>query len=764
MSSFGRAFAVSGIAVSAVVIAATVTGNASVRQVNATQDRAQLVAGVNEIIAPGALPGGIAVWGKDAFPVLVAKDGKARLCLAAAAKYGRGRVVALSHGGFFGKEALARPDNAAFAKNLVSWVGTGKPSGNTLVVEGVADAFQPGSEAVETISRPQLVERVTRDKNALKGVRVLVLGQDALAGENADAAIKAVQEYVRDGGGLLIAGPAWGWMQMNPQKDVVRDHTGNRLLYPLGLAFTDGTADKTGREGWTTSAEGLETVHAGHALQVLTRYAGGDQTIAKDDLTAATQAIAATMAVLPDHDREFAPRVTELIKKNGGDTVPTRMTPITTAQPFARLAAVLYVRQWRRLPAEKITAHPASADFPGAVPANAPRVERKVTVNSAQPGWHSTGLYAAPGQVIKVSVSGPNAPRGWNIRIGSHTDRLWHLEKWERFPEISTTVPLRGGQFTVASPFGGSIYVEAPGGPARTVEVTIGNAVEAPLYVKGKTDLKAWRESIRNAPAPWAELVADKVAISVPASVVRTLDNPDALMTYWDEVMTRCFELYAAPARSRPERYCVDRQISAGYMHSGYPIMTGDDVAATFVNVDLLRSPTGKVWGFYHEMGHNFQEGEWTFGGTGEVTNNLFSLYGAEKINGIMAGAHPNMAPDKIKPRFDKYIENGAKFEEWKSDPFLALYMYVQVQKQFGWEPFTRVFAEYNALPESAQPKTDNDKHDQWMIRLSRATGHNLGPFFTAWGVPVSDKAKAEIASLPGWMPDELTQVKSGNR
>jgi hypothetical protein len=38
-------------------------------------------------------------------------------------------------------------------------------------------------------------------------------------------------------------------------------------------------------------------------------------------------------------------------------------------------------------------------------------------------------------------------------------------------------------------------------------------------------------------------------------------------------------------------------------------------------------------------------------------------------------------------------------------------------------------------------------------VRFSKAVGKNLGPFFQVWGVPTSDKARASIAKLPGWMP-----------
>lgn len=102
-----------------------------------------------------------------------------------------------------------------------------------------------------------------------------------------------------------------------------------------------------------------------------------------------------------------------------------------------------------------------------------------------------------------------------------------------------------------------------------------------------------------------------------------------------------------------------------------------------------------------------------------------------------------------------KHIETGADFGRWKADPFLALEMYIQMREAFGWEPFKKVFADYDRLGAQERPGTDLEKHDEWMVRMSRATGRNLGPFFVRWGVPVSEGAKRSIAELPEWMPEK---------
>lgn len=93
-------------------------------------------------------------------------------------------------------------------------------------------------------------------------------------------------------------------------------------------------------------------------------------------------------------------------------------------------------------------------------------------------------------------------------------------------------------------------------------------------------------------------------------------------------------------------------------------------------------------------------------------------------------------------------------FEKWKSDPFLALILYQQLRDGFGWEAYKKVLAEYRDLPAGERPKTEIDKHDQWMVRFSRVVGKNLGPFFQYWGIPTSEAARQSISGLPVWMPE----------
>jgi hypothetical protein len=185
--------------------------------------------------------------------------------------------------------------------------------------------------------------------------------------------------------------------------------------------------------------------------------------------------------------------------------------------------------------------------------------------------------------------------------------------------------------------------------------------------------------------------------------------------------------------------------------------MTWLDVVPTFVNLATLdANEKGCDWGFFHEMGHNHQSDDWTFAGTGEVTENLFSVYLIQTVCAQGAPMHGAFTGEERKNKVADYLAKGAQFSQWQGDPFLALGMYGQLWETFGWGAFKSVFAEYRDLPGDERPRSDDEKRDQWMVRFSRTVGRNLGPFFEKWGVPTSEVARESIADLPRWMPEDM--------
>ncbi len=678
---------------------------------------------------------------RKAFPVILGHAGDEQLPLVAAAHWEKGRVVVFGHDGYLASDSEG---GSKLLINAATWCADRPQNQVRLGVwEHARAAKQFKALGVDT-------KIVALD--ALEGIDVLVMNTMRL---KTDDQVHAIQAFVKRGGGLITAGLGWAWLGYFAKGgDLADDFLGNRLLMPAGILFADGTLRPAKGKSFDVSADESVLAHAGQALAALVEHAAGQRVLKNDERSQCSAVLTSAARSLPDQEPLLAGQLDALMASRSAGIAPMDRKPLREEQALDRTLLVWQLRRLERMPVDRVAAHPAAADFPGAVPAQAQRVQQRVQIDPATHGWHSTGLYAAPGEAVTVVI--PESMVGQAAcRIGAHQDRLYHHDAWKRVPDITRQVTLHESKTVLASPFGGLLYIVIDKPMEHdpfAVEMT--GAVRAPYYVHGETRIEDWQKTLRSHPAPWAELATKKLVITVPSEVIRALDDPAALMTVWDQVLDACADLATIPrTRPRPHRIVLDRQISAGYMHSGYPIMAHLDQQRHIV--DRANLVAGN-WGFFHELGHNHQHRDWTFDGTGEVTCNLFSLYVYETVCGVKAVDYARTSPKARTSRMDPYFKQ-PDFNTWKKDPFLALDMYVQLQEAFGWEPIKKVFAEYRRLPDAERPKSDDQKRDQWMVRFSRTVGKNLGPFFQTWAVPTSVSARNAIMDLPVWMPEGMT-------
>ncbi len=647
----------------------------------ADDPRTSLLKGVAEIAAPGA-PGPLVVFGEHAFVVAVGKsEGKdIQLPVVAAGDLGKGRVVAFGHTGYLDKDVLKVADTAVLIENSLRWASRqDHPRVGIVGDAGLAGALKARGWNTTELSAQGW-------ESNLKSLDVVCVSQGSLDEKRR----QTLHDFAASGRGLLVAGLGWGWMQV-AHNDNIREHPASLLLRDAGIAWADGTLSKTGKIGFLVG-DVPAAAHAAKALELL--QAGGP------DLSQPGATLTSAAQTLPLSNNPLMARCQDLLKAHEKSLAPTSKAPLTSKDGLDRTLLALQVELDRQLPIDQIKPHPAAAAFPGEVPADAPRITREVAIDLHTPAWHSTGLYAPPGSIVTLTV--PKDAQSCSVRIGCHTDHLWHLDKWQRVPDISREWKLDSASVKVASPFGGLIYIDVSKKSEGTVRIQIAGAVESPHFILGQTTHEQWLKA-RNAPGPWADLETKKIAITVPSSAIRSLDDPDALMQFWDKISDAHATLATIPLdRERPERYVADIEISAGYMHSGYPIMTHLDAAAQMTSLEKLRAGS---WGLLHELGHNHQSGDWTFDGTVEVTCNLFALHAIDTICTPEPGHRGHEAVDK-PPDVKAYIKRGAKFEEWKKEPFLALQMYIELQKEFGWETFKKVFAEYRTPQGRAARRT----------------------------------------------------------
>lgn len=719
------------------------SGQAPVAGDGTAPHRVVLLDGVNQLPVPG-IPGPLAVLTTNAFPVVAAPLGRTvQGPVVAAALWGPGRVVVLGHDGYFGQETLAHPGAGQLMLNAARWSsGQESPRIGVLRERAVVEFLQKHNLPVTLIAGDFTL-------SSLAEYDVLILNAGRLTGE---PQVEALRAFVERGGGLIAASLGWGWLQLNPGKTLRDDHPGNRLLGAAGLAWLDGQFET--RTGFFATVPELPVLlSAPAALTALQQNEAAARVLSESELAQAAATLQGVAAIVPANNQTLRPALATFA--GGGLTlVPTSRQPLKLpGQAIERLKLALAVNQLNIAPPAATAPHPAADDFPGVVPATAPRVTRTVPVDTRITQWHSTGLYAAPGEVLTVTLPAAATGRGLRLRIGCHTDNLSGSDSWSRVPEITRAFELRAVETQAANAFGGLVYVEVPRAQnLGEIALIIGSAVPAPHFKLGETDLVEWREAIRHHPAPWAELEGRYLTISLPSENVRQLDDPDEVCRFWDRVQEANARLAALP-QPRRDRFVLDRQISAGYMHSGYPIMAHLDQRDRVADWESLRQGN---WGFFHELGHNHQSRDWTFAGTVEVTCNWFSMHAFEKVCELPRTGHDALQPASRERRMRQFFNQASTFEDWQRDPFLALLVYLQLIEEFGWESYYRVLAGYQALPAAERPQTDPDRRDQFVVRFSMAVGRNLGPLFAAWKIPVSAAARERIAHLPEWMPPDF--------
>ena len=449
------------------------------------------------------------------------------------------------------------------------------------------------------------------------------------------------------------------------------------------------------------------------------------------------------------------------------EITPTKKAPFVQPAEDARGELHTAIKNYMAKEPGTFGAHPAAADFPGLVEAKE-RVARSVAYDAnlvhrwdtnagnapnlatGPDAWQETGLYAAPGDVVVVKVASIPENRVVKVIIGCHRDSLLKLEKWNRFPVIARTFELKVGENKIANAFGGQLFIQSshldwrkPVKASPSTPLQFSNAVAMPTYVLGKDTPDTWMKAKQN-PAPWVTLVGKYVILHVQAAEVKKLADPKALLEWWDKAMALEADLVALN-RLAPERVVPDRQISAGFMHSGYPFMCWIEPSQKD-SIDLPKLTKEGNWGFFHELGHNHQRRDWTFEGQTEVTCNFFSLYVMEKLVGKPQGrGHPAM--EKIDELLAKRFA-----AEPNKGPFEQLATFVILIRAHGWEPLRATLRSYATDP-AQKGATKEQLQSLFAERYGKAAKADVSAYFEKMGYHVEATAKASLKGFAAFKP-----------
>ncbi|XP_073094399.1 TRPM8 channel-associated factor 2 isoform X2 [Manis javanica] len=660
------------------------------------QDQQQLLEGISELdVKTGGIPSQLLVHGALAFPLgLDASLG----CFLAAARYGRGRVVLAAHEGM-----LCAPKMAPFLLNAVHWLArgqTGKVGVNTSLKNLCGLLSEHGLGC-------SLEPCLTGDLRVYCCVAY------------SDKEAKQLQEFVAEGGGLLIGGQAWWWASQNPGRSTLSGFPGNVILNCFGLSILASTLDPGCFPVPTPEMRSYHFRKALSEFQAVLNHR--DRNLEKSWLAKLGVDGAAFLQIPAEGVPAYLSLHQLLRKMLRRSGVPTVSWEKPVARDSCEAAVLCLATELARSGTD--CSQLAQGLVTGTCNSSLNPSEQPITVeisgSSAGHGdsWVSTGLYLLNGQNAEVSLPEAAVSAGLKVQIGCHTDDLTKASKLSRAPVVTHQCLMDRTKRSVSCLWGGLLYVIVPkGSKLGPVSVTVKRAVPAPYYKLGKTSVEEWRSCVGESPAPWGELATDNVILTLPTADLRALADPEPLLCLWDDMMRAIARLAARPFPfCRPERIVADVQLSAGWMHAGYPIM------CHLQSVQDLLSETGirsrGLWGPIHELGHNQQQHGWEFPpNTTEATCNLWSVYVHETVLDIpRAQAHPALSCAEREKRIKVHLGKGAPLHDW--NVWTALETYLQLQEAFGWEPFTQLFAEYQTL--SGVPSDNAGKMNLWVKKFS---------------------------------------------
>lgn len=729
-------------------------------------DYAALVSGLTTVgLNTGSVPGTVAVHGRKAFPLLVET---ASLRPAIAAGYynddeSRARALAFSHTGW----ANGSDARGQLTLNALRWAGRKQ---TPVVAQGVGLNLKSYLEA-QGMTVKEVTTAMDSAQTDLSGADVFVFSMHS---GYTNAALQKIAAFAERGGGLLLLSTPWA-LNANALKAT------NDLLLPFGLGVHGVTLSQI---SYTVQAQPYSPYFSAlTAIDALVKEFNKQLTLSAEEKRIAALSVENALSARAD-----APVLNDPVKalSDAYGLIPvTTATPVNRAnQPVEAMLVRYQSNQFSTLPAAQVSAHPSAADWPG-LPAEGAIISRTLEITANAPpdalinygneGLRiPTGLYAKPGAAITVTIPADKAARGLAVQVGIHSDENWNLTNWTRFPKVYRRDPLNQAVTETACAFGGLVFIRVPPNTnLGTFNVTVSGAVEAPWYRYGRDTESDWNNRIKNLPGAWGMMSCEGMTIFVSRRHLLNVNEPNKVIGHWDRVMRLADEFLGYSGRKREEAAVVDRQITVGFGHAGYPFLMAYGDSDALVNSTIASGDRG----FYHELGHSYQDSfdsNYTIATHAEVCVNLVPGLLMSRLHGRVPwdnNVHSTFnATNRLNARTG-FLARPVSEQTWDRacGETTAYDFYFNLYEAFGWDLYKRAHGRLfrflqNAANDAELASLDrndpNYRRNRIFLLYSQESGRNLAQYFERYGLGrgnygITQAVKDKVANLPVWTDNQ---------
>ena len=427
-----------------------------------------------------------------------------------------------------------------------------------------------------------------------------------------------------------------------------------------------------------------------------------------------------------------------------------------------------------------------------------------------------TGYYAAPGEIITVTIPIENINSQLKVVIGSSEFDVEGREI-NRFARVTKKYTLNEVSTKIASPFGGPIYFRVPDkSNLGILSISLSNVVKMPFFsIKSgsETSLSEYQKDLADNYVKWVDWESDNFMTTITrpmANLVQNeLNSPTTILLKWNETFKVFNEVAGRPSeRIRAEYIRFDRMNPVGGTWSGasYPMflyhndpMDPLDAAKNshVINVGFGGENVykqgeygygGEHFIILHEMGHLYQMPtlpDETESNVNFPAAAIYNLVFNEPIDASLEYSiqqrlnreesvmdwfiSPNFRSGKEMHYKDRSFNLGGL--DWTGNELMyqsrGHAKYIEIAALFGWDAVGKINKYYYdlGLDTSVFPdiKAHYPERDPFMLQASKSAGINLLPLFHIWGMIPSSDIIEELSTLeyPQEIKNRILQYRS---